>query len=88
MTNCFDFEEVFARLATEPETEMEMEMAIPDEFALHLDVCSSCRARFDKGKVELTPDAFERLPSDTKERLLNSLERRRVERRKRRKPVF
>ena len=72
MTRCIEFESIFRLLPSDPQLE------IPDAMALHLDVCPNCRERFDEGKVELDPNAFESLTSSAQERVLNILRRARM----------
>ncbi len=47
--------------------------ALSDEAALHLDTCDRCRRFFDRGRVELDPDAFEELPSAGRVRMLRAI---------------
>lgn len=67
MNECHHYQETLQRLPDHPET------PIPDELALHLDVCSHCRRRFDTSRVPLVSDRFEILPPASRKRILQAL---------------
>ena len=58
MRNCLDFEVVYQRLASNARVELS------DRFALHLDECTRCRARFDENKIQLEVDVLDLLRGD------------------------
>ena len=65
--DCSHFRETLLRVQDDPQT------AIPDEAALHLDDCSTCRKLFDATKIDLDPDAFEVVPAAVRKQIMDRL---------------
>ena len=65
--DCSHFRETLLRVQDDPQT------AIPDELALHLDDCSTCRKLFDATKIDLDSDAFEVIPTAARKQIMDRL---------------
>ena len=65
--DCSHFRETLLRVQDDPQT------AIPDELALHLDDCSTCRKLFDATKIDLDSDAFEVIPAAARKQIVDRL---------------
>ncbi len=47
--------------------------SVPDDLALHLDACSTCRELFDRTKIPMSREAFEGLSAQGRVRLLRTM---------------
>ena len=68
MTSCNRFKKLLNLHSSNEQIE------IPDELALHIDICRSCKHQFDVGKVTLEVEWFEALSARTRKRIMEALQ--------------